>query len=523
MGSTDSVDPSWIIALHQKILPLIPKVFLNSHPAYENLMVSYNPENLSTSEVRRLLEQEILALASAFISTSSSELSSSNTANKPPLKILPVVYGGSEGPDLFELSKSLNRSEAEIIDLHSQAIYEVAFLGFAPGFPYLKGLAEDLHCPRKSTPRLKVPAGSVGLAGRQTGVYPHKSPGGWQLIGKTPVKLFDPTLQEPSFLNPGDRLRFEASENLNFDSESLIISHELEPSQAHLEILSPGFLSSVQDLGRPGFAHLGVSMGGAADVFALQEGNRLLRNTGNSAAIEMTATGAALRFLKPSWGCITGSHCSPRHNGQEIAMWTTYSFGAGDTLQIGNIELGLRCYFCIQGGFDVPLVLGSRSTFLAAAWGGLNGRALKAGDLLKVDHQTTSKGFQRSALKIRDAYSAAVTAVTATRGPQWHWFTKDSQEAMTSCEFEVTTDCNRLGLRLQGLKIERNADFLARELPTEGVANGSIQITPAGQAMILFCEQQTTGGYPKIACLRYSELSKLGQLRPGQKLRIHAD
>lgn len=533
--SLDSADHYWVIQLHHRILALIPQVFLNSHPAYENLMVSYNPVNLPSSEGRRIIEEVISALGSS--EAASAENSSASEAlkspEKAPIKIIPVIYGGVYGPDLPDLSKSLDKSEAEIIGLHTRPTYEVAFLGFAPGFPYLKGLDVGLHCPRKATPRLKVAAGSVGLAGSQTGIYPQESPGGWQLIGRTPIKLFDPAAAEPSFLQPGDRLLFQASQNLNFEESRSGKSEEIDSSKdksidlskdlslATLEILSPGFLSSVQDFGRPGFAHLGVSAGGAADSFALQEGNRLLGNSENAAAIEMTATGATFRFLKPSWGCLTGSSSSPRQNGHEISMWTTYSFNAGDTLQIGNIEQGLRSYLCLQGGIDVPYVLGSRSTFLAAGWGGLYGRALQTGDLLLVDAPIATKGFQRSPLKIRDAYSLPVAELSVTRGPQWHWFTEDSQQNIARFEFEVSTECNRLGLRLMAPPFARLKEFQNKELPTEGVANGSLQITPSGQVMILFCEQQTTGGYPKMACIRFSELSKIGQLRPGQKLRFH--
>lgn len=123
-------------------------------------------------------------------------------------RLLPVRYGGEEGPDLPEAAALLGLSEAQLIELHCAPVYEVACLGFLPGFPYLLGLPPQLALPRRATPRLRVPAGSVGIGGAQTGVYPCESPGGWQLIGRTAQALFDPRAAEPSWLLPGDRLRF---------------------------------------------------------------------------------------------------------------------------------------------------------------------------------------------------------------------------------------------------------------------------------------------------------------------------
>jgi 5-oxoprolinase (ATP-hydrolysing) subunit B len=121
---------------------------------------------------------------------------------------IPVVYGGAGGPDLVEVARAADLTSQQVVELHSSADYVVYFIGFQPGFPYLGGLDERLHTPRRAEPRLVVPGGSVGIGGSQTGIYPLAAPGGWQLIGHTPLSLFDPQQQPPTLLRPGDSVRF---------------------------------------------------------------------------------------------------------------------------------------------------------------------------------------------------------------------------------------------------------------------------------------------------------------------------
>ncbi|WP_286877178.1 MULTISPECIES: 5-oxoprolinase subunit PxpB [Pantoea] len=128
--------------------------------------------------------------------------------NNPRLIEIPVVYGGSAGPDLSEVADRAGLTPPQLVELHSSADYIVYFLGFQPGFPYLGGLDTRLHTPRRAEPRVAVPAGSVGIGGSQTGIYPLAAPGGWQLIGHTPLSLFDPLKQPPTLMRPGDRVRF---------------------------------------------------------------------------------------------------------------------------------------------------------------------------------------------------------------------------------------------------------------------------------------------------------------------------
>lgn len=164
-------------------------------PSYAALAVYYDPLRVEPAALRRALKERLSRMDRLPL--------------PPPRRIeIPVCYGGSFGPDLADVAAYHGMSQEEVIRLHSEPEYLVYMLGFSPGFPYLGGLPPQLATPRRSTPRLRVPAGSVGIAGAQTGIYPSESPGGWQLIGRTPLRLYDPQTSEPFLLRAGDVLRF---------------------------------------------------------------------------------------------------------------------------------------------------------------------------------------------------------------------------------------------------------------------------------------------------------------------------
>ena len=175
-------------------------------------------------------------------------------------------------------------------------------------------------------------------------------------------------------------------------------------TQKTIEVVSSGFFSTVQDLGRKDFVHLGVSPGGAADSLALRMGNRLVANREGAAAIEMTMTGGRFRFLRDVWIAIAGSDCQPMIGQHPMAMWTSYRLTAGEVLACGALSSGIRAYLCVHGGIDVPVVLGSRSSVVGSTWGGL-GRALEAGDKLCVGGQSeTTPGCRRAGQWLRRLY-----------------------------------------------------------------------------------------------------------------------
>lgn len=499
-----------VLSLFKNFSQLKVLSITNFHPAYCSLLVDFD---LRSCEPQKLFD---------FLSQQLNQLQSNGLDEQAAGSVIdiPVCYGGGSGEDIAEVMQITGFSQQEVITLHSQAEYAVAFLGFAPGFPYLLGLPATLVCPRKKTPRVRVPAGSVALAGSQTGIYPTESPGGWQLIGRTDVSLFDYRKASPSLVQPGDKVRFSVSSKLpsiKLDQPSL----STEKNEAVLKIENPGFFSLIQDLGRFEWAHLGVSPGGAADAMALQLGNQLLGNKESAAAIEMTSFGATVTFLKDTWFAVTGADCSPTLDQLPIAMWTSLPVCAGQRLVLNSMPHNLRSYLCVCGGIGVEPILGSRSTFVSGVWGGFYGRALQVGDYLPLgDEASEPPRFKKVRNSVLDLYQAREKILRVTLGPQSAWFSEESVKLFFENEFEVTNDVNRLGVRLAGPNLEYHEKYHGQELVSEGIANGAIQVAQAGQPLILYCEQQTTGGYPKIANVIKADLFRLGQLKPGDRVRF---
>jgi antagonist of KipI len=466
----------------------------NFHPAYCSLLIDFDPT--------RCDPKDLLAYVAALVANQED-----SALMESELVTIPVKYGGEEGPDLAEVTQGLGLDADEFIKLHSQNEYQVAFLGFSPGFPYLLGLPERLHSARKQVPRIRVPQGSVAIAGSQTGIYPRESPGGWQLIGRTGVRLFDPEHEPPTLLKPGDRVQFvPTQEEVAATVQPKIASVTLECAREPLlEVVSGGFFSSIQDLGREGYAHLGISQGGAADPVALRLGNRLVGNSDRAAGIEITATGGTIRFLQDTWIAVTGAECSPRIAQQPLAMWTSFPVKRGQALVVGTMEKRLRSYLCIHGGIEM-------SPFTdRVCQSGLVGT--------KANLVMGTPNYRRGSIAIRALYDEPIQRLRVTRGPQWEWFSSESHVEFFLQDYLIGHDVNRMGLRLQGRGLEYSSKFQGQELVSEGVANGAIQVPGGGQPLILYCDQRTTGGYPKIANVVRADWWRLGQLKPGD--RIH--
>jgi antagonist of KipI len=286
-----------------------------------------------------------------------------------------------------------------------------------------------------------------------------------------------------------------------------------------IEVRAPGLLTTVQDLGREGFGPMGVSASGAADPVALRIGNRLVGNPEGAAGLEMTLLGGTFFFREGTVVALTGADFAPTLDNVSVTSWTSVEIRAGQTLRLGATRTGARCYVCVRGGFDVKMFLGSASTHLLSGLGGFQGRALRAGDVLKVG---TANGSFRTFRK-RSVSARAVAQLTprkvlrVTPGPQSDWFSQEVQEVFYAGTYRATEESNRMGLRLEGAAIASNA---GGEMISEGVSLGAVQITAGGLPIILFVEQQTTGGYPKIANVISADLSSLGQLRPRDEIRF---
>lgn len=280
-----------------------------------------------------------------------------------------------------------------------------------------------------------------------------------------------------------------------------------------LHVLSPGLFTTVQDLGRYGHGPSGVSPSGAADALALRIGNLLATNPENAAGLEFTLIGGALRFEVGAGIALTGSDFGATLDGLPIRPWTSHRAEPGQTLRLGPTQSGARAYLCVHGGIDVPAFLGSASTHVLSGLGGFEGRALRKGDRLQIGASATQ--FTPRVLRAEAAARVAPRRVLrVTRSSQSNWF---APAILTRAPYRVTEESNRMGLRLEGPAL---AATRPGQMITEGVPLGAIQVPPDGQPIILFVEQQTTGGYPKIANVVAADLPSVGQLRPRDEIRF---
>lgn len=421
-----------------------------------------------------------------------------------------VRYGGEEGPDLAEVATHTGLTEEEVVARHSGAEYRVQAIGFAPGFPYLSGLPAELATPRKISPRAKVPAGAVGIGGAQTGVYPMESPGGWQLIGRTAEKLFDGQRAEPALLRVGDRVKFRAVET-EVDEEKCHVSHDgrlgAETVGAGLRVVNAGMFTTVQDLGRLGQRAAGVPSGGAMDMLAARLANLLVGNAEDAAVLEMTLLGPEIEFLSEALIAVGGAEFAG------VEAWRPVRVTAGQRIKFGAAVKGCRGYLAVAGGMAVPMVLGSRSTYARAGLGGLEGRALRAGDVVPLNAVPRSVAEHWWVdPRILPEYGASPT-LRVVRGAQAGEFGDD----WLSAEWKVTPQADRMGMRLAGAALAREG---GGELMSSAVAPGTVQVPPDGQLIVLMADAQTIGGYPQLAHVINVDLPLLAQVRPGDAVRF---
>lgn len=283
-----------------------------------------------------------------------------------------------------------------------------------------------------------------------------------------------------------------------------------------IHVLTPGLLTTVQDLGRPGLGALGVPPGGAADAHALRLGNLLLGNDEGAAALEATLEGPALLFESAALVCLSGAPFATTLDGKAVEPWSAVEVPPGARLSFGRALAGARAYLCVRGGFDVPLVLGSRSTDVATGFGGFAGRALAAGDRLGIGPPPPGPPRGRRVVAAAARWSGARRLLRVTPGAQEAWFARGAVEAFFSSPFRVSASSSRTGVRLEGTAFAAPS----RSLVTEGVAAGAVQVPAGGLPIVLLVEHPSTGGYPKIANVIAADLSALAQLRPGEEVRF---
>ena len=281
-----------------------------------------------------------------------------------------------------------------------------------------------------------------------------------------------------------------------------------------IQVLDPGLFTTVQDLGREGFGPIGVSPSGAADAISLRIGNRLVGNAEASAGLEMTLLGGTFTFPEGAVLALTGSDFGATLDGAPVEIWSSFEAKPGQTLRLGPTRSGARCYLSVGGGVEVKPFLGSASTHILSGLGGHEGRSLRKGDVLSIGAASGSTPAQRLATRVMQELKPRKT-LRVTHGPQSDWFSETAQRIFYSSTYRVAEESNRMGIRLEDAAVPAPA---GGEMISEGVALGAVQVPEGGKPIILFVEQQTTGGYPKIANVISADFHSLGQLRPRDEI-----
>lgn len=451
---------------------------------------------------------------------------------------VPVCYENEDfSPDLENVSSYTGLSKEEIIKIHSSEDYLIYMMGFLPGFPYLGGMDERLEVPRLETPRTRIPAGSVAIGGKQTGIYPVDSPGGWQIIGRTPLRLFDAE-RNPSFLyEPGDKIRFVPITRQEYDSFkeeiwlkknfSRVIktnnsSNKLKERSvcgSGLKILDGGILTTVQDSGVFGFQKYGIGQSGVMDMESYLLANRICGNEEKTACLETTLKGPDIRFICPCDFVITGAVFeNATLNGNPITMNKKIHADKDSILSCGYASKGLRSYIAFSGGILVPKIFGSSSTNLKSKLGGYYGRCLANGDEIALGMQELPVIYPEE-LKIQNSFFnqfEEVLTIECLKSSQYDFFSMNSVKTFTEAIYTVSAQSDRMGIRFEGESLNcGNTDIISDAIPF-----GAVQITSAGFPVVMAADRQTTGGYAKIACVTRNSMCKLAQAIPGTKVKF---
>lgn len=285
-----------------------------------------------------------------------------------------------------------------------------------------------------------------------------------------------------------------------------------------IEVLQPGFHTSVQDLGRSGWRHLGVGASGAMDALALALANLMVGNDAVAAGLEVTMGHAAFAFREPAEVALGGADAQATLDGRPVPNWWAVRVRAGQVLRLGAPAAGMRTYVAMRGGIAVPAVLGSASTDLKGGFGGLDGRVLKRGDVLGLAPAAPAgehRGFGLSAALLEPYFGGPI--IHLLPAAQWTDLEPASRQQLVQAAWQVSPQSNRVGCRLDGPELRMRAK---REMRSHGIVPGVVQLPPAGQPIVQLCDGNTCGGYPVIGTVIQADLHRYAQLRPRDTVRF---
>lgn len=286
------------------------------------------------------------------------------------------------------------------------------------------------------------------------------------------------------------------------------------------EVVSPGPLTTVQDLGRIGYQKYGIAVSGPVDIYAHRIANILVSNTEDAATLEITLVGLKLIALESTVISITGGDLNPTVNNKQVPLWKSLRINKDDVIHFKGCKTGCRSYMAIAGGIDLPRLLGSRSTDVLGEFGGLDGRGLKRGDKLKAGPPSRAEGSLKGRCmppSLIPEYANHID-VRFILGPQDDAFTEASIETFLSSTYTVSKDLDRMGCRLEGPELEHK---IGADIDSEGIFLGAIQVPKNGKPIVFLTGRQSVGGYTKIGGVISVDLPKLAQLKQGDTIRFN--
>lgn len=288
-----------------------------------------------------------------------------------------------------------------------------------------------------------------------------------------------------------------------------------------LEVIKPGLATSVQDLGRTGYQQYGVVVSGAMDAYALQVGNLLVGNRRGAAGLEITLMGPELGILRDTTIAVCGADLSPTVDGVPIPVWKSVQVKKGQTLTFGQPRSGVYAYLTVSGGIRVPDVMGSKSTYAKARLGGVKGRYVKKGDVLKAEDMADRvKKVGRRGIPASNVPDYRPSkSIRVVLGPDHELFDLESIETFLSEAYRVTTQSDRMGYRLSGPKLKHTS---GADIISDAIMPGTVQVPANGEPIVLMADRQTTGGYSRVATVTSVDLPYVAQLPPGSKLTFEA-
>ena len=413
---------------------------------------------------------------------------------------IPVTYGGEFGPDLAEVAAHSGLTAAAVIDRHTGPDYRVFMLGFQPGFAYMGLVDEVIAMPRRASPRAHVSAGAVGIAGRQTGVYPAASPGGWQIIGCAMEPVFTPGASEPVRFVPGDTVRFHAVPPAGAPvakaNQRLRGSRPAADANASrtMTVLRPGLFTTIQTGGRWGRQGLGYPVSGPMDPFSHASANLAVGNDRGSSALEVTVAGPELRVDQDTVVAVAGADLSPTLDGDRVPLQRPLRCPAGSVLRFGERVTGARAYVAFDGGI-VP------------------GDSWPVSPLVPGQVLALGEAAAHAQRPIRMIANVPIggARLRVLAGPEDD-ILPTALDALISTRFIVSPAANRMGYRLKGaVPVPPGAGSMI----SAATFLGALQIPPSGEPILLMADRQTTGGYPQVATVISADLPMAGQLAPG--------